>query len=372
MRILHLIATNFYGGPERQIVRHCVKARDLGYECVIGTFVDGAQQNELVSRATDRGIEVRAIRARSAYDPSVLSTLRTLMKECTPSMVCTHGYRAAILGVPLSRFLGVPVVSWSRGWTKENLKIRIWEALDKLLIRFADCVVAVSGEQKWRLVRCGIPASKVHVVPNALDAPEVQESAGRSRLDVFEEFAIPAGYKVIGTGGRLSPEKGHVFLIEAMAEVLKKRSDIFLLILGDGELRNKLMDLAKRVGLNGRVAFPGFRQDFYQILMHLDVFVLPSLTEGLSNVILEAFAAQKPVVATAVGGNPELVHHMETGYLVPPRDPTKMAEAIAFLISNPAIARDMAKGASCLLESEFSLEIQTQRICKIYSDVSGG
>ena len=115
------------------------------------------------------------------------------------------------------------------------------------------------------------------------------------------------------------------------------------------------MDRARRLGLNGRIAFPGFRQDFYQILSNMDVFVLPSLTEGLSNVILEAFAASKPVVATAVGGNPELVRHMETGLLVPPCNPDALSASIEFMLSNPEKAQQMAHAGGRLLQNEFSL-----------------
>lgn len=366
MRILHLIATNFFGGPERQIVRHCEKTRNLGYETAIGTFADGSQQNELIQRARERGVEVRPISVRSAYDPAVFSKLRTLMRDYAPTLICTHGYRSAILGLLVARVSAIPVVAWSRGWTKENLKIRAYESLDKLLIRFADRIVAVSLEQKRRLMKRGIPGRKIQTIHNALDPGQFQKEVEGPRLDAFEEFGIPAGYKVIGTAGRLSPEKGHRYLVESMAIILEKWKDVFLLILGDGVLRTKLVRQARRLGLKGHIAFPGFCDHLYPVLTQMDIFMLPSTTEGLSNIILEAFAASKPVVATAVGGNPELVRHMETGILVPPGSPGRIADAIDFLMSNPCKARALARAGRELLDDDFSLEKQTQKICNMY------
>jgi len=369
MRVLHLIATNFFGGPERQIVRHCERARRLGFNCTIATFVDGARQNELITKAVDRGIDVKPVFLRSAYDPVVFRKLQALFVECAPSIVCTHGYRSTVLGLPLAGAGRVPLVAWCRGWTKENLKIRAYETLEKAIIRFADRIVAVSQQQKKTLIKWGVPARKIRTIPNAIDPEELVGDAEVPFIDMSQEFGIPAGCKVISTAGRLSPEKGHRYLIEAMAGMLQRRDDVFLLVLGDGVLKNKLKRLASRIGLNGHVAFAGFRKDFYEILRQIDIFVLPSITEGLSNVILEAFAAGKHVVATAVGGNPELVRHMQTGLLVPARRPDRIVGAVDFLMSHPDKSREMAKAARKLLEEEFSVEGQTQKICKIYQEV---
>jgi glycosyltransferase involved in cell wall biosynthesis len=369
MRILHLIATNFFGGAEGQIVRHCQKARSLGYQCIVGTFVDGAQENELIHEASNRGIDVEPIHVRSAYDPMVFPKLRALFEKWAPSIMCTHGYRATILGLMTAKPRAIPLVAWSLGWTAENLKIRVFEALDRRLIRFADRIIAVSGEQKRRLMKLGIPQRKIQTIRNSLTSNEFREETGDTQVNIVREFAIPAGAKIIAMAGRLSPEKGHRYLIQAMALLLQKRDDVFLLILGEGVLRAKLEEMANRLGLNGHIAFAGFRKDIYEILTQIDGFVLPSLTEGLPCVILEAFAAGKPVVATAVGGSPELVRHMETGFLVPPQDAAEIADAIDYLLSNPDKARELARAGRELLDREFSLEKQTRDICDIYQQL---
>ena len=161
--------------------------------------------------------------------------------------------------------------------------------------------------------------------------------------------------------GRLSIEKGVTYLIDALKELRAKQADIRLLIVGEGEERANLQARVQLLSLREAVTFLGERADARQIIGALDVLVLPSVTEGLPNVVLEAFAYKTPVVATAVGGVPELVKDGETGWLVPPRDPRALAQAILDALSNPEEARRRAENAYKHLLEHFTVEKQVDK-----------
>ncbi len=166
---------------------------------------------------------------------------------------------------------------------------------------------------------------------------------------------------MVGCVGRLSVEKGGRFLLDAMPSVLQQLKDVLLLMVGEGDQRAALQALAQALGIQEAVRFLGERADARQIIGALDLLALPSLTEGLPNVILEAFAYKTPVVATAVGGVPELVQDGETGWLVPPRNPQALAQAIVDALSHPEEARRRAENAYRHLLQHFTVEKQVDR-----------
>jgi glycosyltransferase involved in cell wall biosynthesis len=167
--------------------------------------------------------------------------------------------------------------------------------------------------------------------------------------------------KILGYVGRLSVEKGVTYLIDALARLKVKQAEVHLLIVGEGEQRANLQAQVESLGLRQAVKFLGERGDARQIIGALDLLVLPSLTEGLPNVVLEAFAYKTPVVATAVGGVPELVIDGETGWLVPPRDPHALAQAILDALANPEEARRRAENAYKHLLENFTVEKQVDK-----------
>jgi glycosyltransferase involved in cell wall biosynthesis len=172
---------------------------------------------------------------------------------------------------------------------------------------------------------------------------------------------------VIGTAGRLSPEKGTTQLIDAARRVTQEQAGTGVVIFGEGPLRDELARQIATLGLEGRVVLAGFRNDLDQWLGALDIFALPSFTEGLPNVVLEAFAARVPVVATAVGGTPEVVEHGVNGFLVPAGDSVVLAQRLLELLTNAPLARRMGQLGLERVQREFAFAAQADQYRQLFS-----
>jgi glycosyltransferase involved in cell wall biosynthesis len=222
-----------------------------------------------------------------------------------------------------------------------------------------DCIVAISESIGSQLKSGGIPASRIHTIYEGIDlAPYPRTRPARSRT--------AGDPKVVGTVAHLSPEKGLSNLIEAASLIPDTRTGIRFVIVGEGECRNALEEQARRAGLRDRIQFVGFQDTPAKFLSEFDVFVLPSLSEGLSSAILTAMATGLPVVATDVGGIPELIHHGQNGLLVPPGNAAALAEAIAYLLDHSEKAIGMGRKGRELLEERFTLDrkiTETEQLC---------
>jgi glycosyltransferase involved in cell wall biosynthesis len=210
--------------------------------------------------------------------------------------------------------------------------------------------------------RLAIPPEKIRVVHNAVPAP-----AAAGREPNFEPVLsrVATGVKVVLTPARLHAQKGHKFLLEAALLV----PDALFVFAGDGPERTSLEELSARLGLKDRVRFLGHRDDMPALLARCDVCVLPSLSEGLPLAVLEAMAVAKPVIASAVGGVPEAVADGQTGFLVPPADPQALAAAIRCVLSNAALARQVAVAGQTRVLHDFSVGIMVPRITAIYEEI---
>jgi len=282
-----------------------------------------------------------------------------LLRSASVALVCCHGYKPNLVGLLAARSLGIPIIAVSRGWTGETLRVRFYEALDRFALRWMDQVVCVSHSQAHKVVRAGVPLSKVRVIPNAIHTARFAEVDQRFRERLRQMFSEPPSL-IVGAAGRLSPEKGFDVLIDAAALVTRANPSTGFVLFGDGALRQRLVQQAEAKGLNGRFVFAGFRSDLDKYLPHLDLVVLPSRTEGLPNVALEAHAAGVPIVATAVGGTPDVVQDRVTGYLVPSEDPGTMARRVQDLLVSEAVRRDMGARGRERVRWEFSFDSQAR------------
>jgi glycosyltransferase involved in cell wall biosynthesis len=231
-------------------------------------------------------------------------------------------------------------------------------------------VVCVSAGQKKKLASFGIKLPKTWVVQNAVT---VHSSVGighdEERKKFFSELGLSNDSKLIVTAGRLSPEKGHKHLIEAIKLMAEKQNNACYVFCGEGQCREELEQQAMKLGVINMCRFLGFRRDLQRIFKVMDLMVLPSLTEGLPNVVLEAFSWAKPVVATKVGGVPEIIHHGENGFLVPPKRPDLLADSIQQCLNFPDLMNAMGLKGYDTVKAEFNFETQTQKLEQIYSEV---
>lgn len=370
-RVLHLLCTSFFGGPERQIVNHAVAARRMGLSVTIGIIHDCEGSRDVLAAAKRQGLETAYIEASHSYSPAIIRQIARLLRRGDYDVSVSHGYKANILLWLLSRGGGRARIAYSRGWTRENLKVRAFHAMDRFVLRRSPFVVSVSEGNRRALIDAGVPAEAITVVHNAVDLDEMARAAATDGVDPRREFEVPDGSRVLIASGRFSPEKGFADLVSAAAHLRSSRQDWVLILFGEGQEEEALRERVRRADLEPFVRFAGFRADYLAHLARGDLLVLPSHSEGLPNVVLEAFALGVPVVSTAVGGVPELVEHDRTGLLVPASDPEQLARAVDRLMSDGAGASRLAARARELVRERFGFEKQAEKLLALYDRAAG-
>jgi glycosyltransferase involved in cell wall biosynthesis len=273
-------------------------------------------------------------------------------------IVHAYNFYGNVFAVPPAR-LAVPVVIASirdRGPCLTAMQRRV----QRHVCRLADCVLVNAEAVKTWLVADGYDAAKIVVIPNGVDLSRFTEVADRAELR--RSLGVPEGSRLVGVVSRLTRLKGIEDFLEAAAIVAAQRGDVHFLIVGEpSPIMNRvyldeLRAHAQRLGIQDRVIFTGLRSDIPALLSAVDVSVMPSLNEALSNVLLESMAAGSAVVATDVGGTAEALLDGANGVLVPPGDPRAMAGAVTQLLDNPARARELGSSAKRTIDERFSLD----------------
>lgn len=249
------------------------------------------------------------------------------------------------------------VVSWKRRWTNRLL-----------LRRLADQVNACSQFSGDALAEQeGFRPSAVEVIYNGIDTTNFVPDPDRSQ--VRADLGLDPTRRYVATVARFHPVKDHTTLLDSFAELVTRHDDVDLLLVGDGELRENLERQARSLGIDRRVHFWGVRSDVGRILSAIDVFVLPSLSEAASLTLLEAMASECAIVATRVGGNPELVRDGVDGLLTPRRDAHAMADAISSLLTDPELGRKLGASARERVLAEFRQEQTVSRFAELYREL---
>ena len=366
MRIVHLTASALFGGPERQMLG-LAAALPPDYASTFLSFSEAGRCRPFLAAAHAAGFDAAELANDTPNLRAAIREITAFLRGNFADVLVTHGYKSNLLGRPAARLAGVPIVSVSRGWTGENLKVWCYEAVDRVHLRLMDRVVCVSAGQAERVRRAGVLPERVRVIRNAarLGAFAEPDLVMRGQL---RALAGGNGPIILGAG-RLSPEKGFHTLVDAARHLLPNHPSARIIVFGDGPDRLALERRAADYGLSERVRFAGFRTDLDALLPWADVVVLPSLTEGLPNVALEAAAAGVPVVATAVGGTPEVVVNGRTGFLVPPNDPAALAARIGDLLRHADWARAFGAAARRRVEEQFSFEGQARAYQELFSEL---
>lgn len=343
-RIVHLTASTFFGGPERQMLGLAHHLRN-DFNTVIASFSEGGRCRPFLEIAKKAGHEAVELLHDTPQFRAAIRDVQSLIGDA--EILFVHGYKAGLLGRIAARRVGIPVVGVSRGWTGENWKVKIYERLDRWNLKRLDHVVCVSNGQAEKVRRVGVHADKMSVIHNSARIGDFSPVPKSDR----STFTVLAA-------GRLSPEKGFQ-LLPAVAEQLAHRQvDIRFLMAGDGDLRESIQNDAKNRNVQDRIEFLGFRTDIDRLMADSDVLLLPSFTEGLPNVVLEAAAAGKPTVATRVGGTPEAILHGKTGFLVPAGDVNAMVDSLGQLANCRELCDTMGRSARLFMEQHFSFHSQ--------------
>jgi len=362
--ILHLRATGFVGGPERQILGQAQELPRHGFEAHIASFIQADEGAAFLDAAASRGLDVLPLPSAGPLDLSPAGRIVAEAARRRLKLICAHDPKSALVGYVAARRSGLPLVAWVRGWTGETWQVRLHERVHRWVLRRADLVIAVSAHQAELCRRAGVAAQRIRVIPNAVEVR--RPTPGR---DIRAEFGLPPSCRVVLSVGRLSPEKGHERLVAAAPSVLAEHPDLIFLVLGEGPRRGEIERAAQGLGLNGRLLLPGFHPDASALMAGADLLVLPSLTEGMPNVVLEAFAAGVPVVATRVGGVPEVVLDGETGWLAERPTPECIASAMLQALADPEERSRRAANARALVRRSHTFAAQAAQAAYAFRSV---
>ncbi|HEU5217620.1 MAG TPA: glycosyltransferase [Gemmatimonadales bacterium] len=360
-RVLHLLAPAPFGGLERVVERLALAQAESGRPVGVAAILDaGAAEPAFLTRL--RGpVEVLPLVVPPRAYRTEQALLGNLMMAWKPAVLHTHAARPDVRARSPARRHGVALVSTTHGFTGGGLKNRMYEWLQCRSLRHFDVVVAVAGAMKPRLLAAGIPEDRLQVIPNAWPAPA---AAPLTRRDARLRLSLSAEEYVLGWVGRLGQEKGLDVAIRALAMLSGHGAPITLLVIGAGREETRLRELAARLGVASRVRWAGAVGEAGSLFAAFDVFVLSSRTEGTPMVLFEAMAARVPVVATRVGGVPDVVGP-DQALLVPAERPDALAAAITALRNDPDGAVRRAEAALARL-AEFDETRARERYDRAY------
>lgn len=378
LRVLRLFSRLNIGGPSLHVILLSQGLRPLGYETRLVVGRESPREGNLLALAAERGVgcETMAGLGREIAplrDLVALFGLVRLMRAWRPAIVHTHTAKAGLLGRLAARAARVPTVVHTfhghvlRGYFSPP-KQALFRRLEAFLATTADALVAVSESVKQDLVELGVArAPKIRVIPLGLELGPLAAQLPRGVLR--QAAGIPAEAPLVGMVGRLVPIKDVPTFLRAACEVLAQRSDARFAIVGDGDEREPLEAQSRSLGLAGAVHFFGWRRDLASVYGDLDVVVNSSRNEGTPVSLIEALAAARPVVATAVGGTPDLIGRDERGLLAPPGEPAALARAVLETLAGSDAARRRAQAGREYVMSRHSSERLIADVDALYREL---
>jgi glycosyltransferase involved in cell wall biosynthesis len=312
------------------------------------------------------GVPITEYKTTSLYNHvAVLNQMKFLrhLRKRKFEIVHTYGFYSNVFALPAARLAGAAAVVASIRDTGEH-QTPMQKRIEKLFCRMADCIVTNAEAVRKRLTDEGYNAEKIVVIHNGI---EMSRYARRpAELALHRELGVPSSTPLVAVFARLNELKGIEYFLQAVAGLVGHFKNVRFLIVGDGASRPALEKHVARLGLQEHVIFLGFRLDVPALLSEIAVSVLPTLSEGFSNSLLEAMAASVPVVATRVGGNPEVVEDGVTGLLVPPRDPDALGQAIGHFLEHPALGIKFGLAGRERVNKRFALRQMTQATEHLY------
>ena len=361
------------GGPEKTVLLGAARA-DRARVQVTVCYLRNQDDAEFKvgERAAALGVDYVEVRERHSLDPRIWTQLRDLVRRRRIHIVHGHEYKTNLLALLLAKVEGVIPLTTVHGWTGHSAMERyIYYPADKLLIRGFPIAVAVSGEIRTELLRRGCDPARVTVVLNGIDHRKFKRNAG-CRDAARSSMHLSPNDIVIGSVGRLEPQKRFDLLIEAFWQLRRTHQNIHLLIAGEGSARATLGAQIASRGLTDRVRLLGHRADIVDLHHAFDLFVQSSEYEGTPNVVLEAMALETPVIATDVGGTAELVRNGQDGIIVPPKSAEHLCLAIREALDHPAATQARCTSARRRVENELSFEARMDTVERIYERLAEG
>jgi glycosyltransferase involved in cell wall biosynthesis len=371
VRLLAIVEAYSITGPAKNLLEFAQRAPAHDVCTTIATFTREKSENPFTQAVREAarhnpGITLETIRERGPLDPEAVRSLRALAARVRPDVVQTHAVKSHFL----TRLAGLPRqapwVAFHHGYTWPSLKARAYNQLDRWSLRSANKVLTVSAPFRDQLAAFGVPRERIAVIHNAIPPGWGAQACLPERASALRAtMGIAPDRKVILIVGRLSREKDHLTLLEAVNR-LRSTLTPHLVIVGEGPEKPRIEERIRQLELGEYVTFTGQQKSAEPWYGIADVAVLSSLSEGSPNALLEAMATRVPVVATAVGGVPEIVAHEEGALLIRPGDPESMSAAIARVLTEPELARRLTARSCELILERHEPEARTRQLVSIY------
>lgn len=380
VKILRIIGRLNVGGPAIHVVNLTAGLARGRYQSLLVAGSENEAEGSMLDYALSRGVEPTVIAEivtafnLAPRDFTALWKLYSLMRRERPHVVHTHTAKAGFLGRVAAWLAGVPVIVHTfhghvlHGYYG-SVKSQLLRWVERLLALAADRLVTVSAQVKNDLVAYGIAkAEKISVVPLGFDL-EPFLTADKFHGELKQELGLRAEHKLVGIVGRIFPIKNHALFLDAAMRIVTAEPNAHFVVVGDGVLRPRLETQARELGITQRVFFMGWRRDLPRICADLDVLVVSSDNEGTPVSAIEAMASGCPVVATRVGGLPDLIEDRKTGRLVPPRDAEALARSVIDLLTDSALATEIATNARESVCKRFTVERLLRDMNQLYSQL---
>lgn len=360
IKVAQLISSGGFYGAENMLANLLEGLRDLNANVAL-YVLDNAHNShlEIAARASNSDIPVTIIPCKGRADALAAKALRASLLNSGVSVLHTHGYKADSYGYWAARSTGIALISTCHNWTKASVALRLYCILDKLVLRRFDRVVAVSSQVERELLNSGLHRERLCQIANGVASPPFAVSVQPSIVHAF---------LTIGMATRLVEEKGIKDFLLAAAQLRSAPLQLRFVIAGDGPLRARFEGMASALGVADCVEFMGFVPDMRAFYSSLDVFVLPSLREGLPMCILEAQAAGRPVIASRVGAIPDVVIDDWSGLLIEARDETGLVSALRRLIEDQSLRIRLGVNAQSLINESYSALAMSKHYLSVYRE----
>ncbi len=368
LSLLAIIEATSVTGPAKNLLDFCrtASALELPVKVHVVTFDRGRAGDEFPEAVRAAGVGMTAIPERGRFDRSVLPKLKALVRELRPAILQTHAVKSHFLMANSGLWRETPWIAFHHGYTTTDFKVRLYNQLDRWSLRKPAHLVTVSEAFARQLTETGVDRTRISILQNAVSPEWVARVRKADRDAVRRGLGIAAEAPVIVAIGRMSLEKAHSDLILAFHILRQSHLGARLVLVGEGPERAALEAMAGE-----GVIFTGQTRDVTPYYAIADVMVLPSLTEGSPNVLLEAMACGVPSVATRVGGVPEIATDGVNALLVPAREPQKLSAAVARLLSDEGLAARIRQGGLERIAERHSVEARARTLMDIYGRVAG-
>lgn len=352
INLMQLLTSFQIGGTERQVANLA-----LGVDCSKFALHLACLRNfgELLADLERLHVPRPEFRIGRLYAPRTLwqaVRLACYIKTNRIQIVHSYGFYSNVFAVPVAKLVGTPIIVASIRDTG-NLLTPMQTRVQKLVCRLADCILVNADAIRDNLLEQGYDPDKIIVIRNGITMARFARRQPNHLLR--RDLGVPLSARLIAVISRLNHMKGVHYFLEAAVVLAARYPDLYFLVVGDGGSRKELEEHARRLGLGQRIVFTGFRTDVPDLLSEVTISVLPSLSEGTSNTLLESMATGVPVIATQVGGNTEVVENEISGLLVPPRDSAALAAATSRLLEDPGMALSLGQAGLRRVNEVYSI-----------------